>query len=345
MNVMIVDDERVQLRSLKRGLKSVGYDVVEAINAKEALSCLDEHIAPVDIVITDYAMPGMNGIELLKEIRIRESTIPVIMMTAYGEKDLVIEALRNKCDSFLEKPFVLEDLIQEINRAGFNRLKNTKSDQITKLIPRFVHQLNNPLMAILGSAELSLIQKEDPERLEAGIRTIIESVNKMQEINRQILKLGLEEKNSFETVDVTAVLKNSLNMFKELITFKEITLEKKVEGSLYVMGNKFQIEQLLKNLILNAIDAMDNIAEKRLKIDIEKCETSESVCVKIEDTGCGIPKASREKIFSPYYTRKKNGTGLGLAIAKDIVEQHKGKLKIESEVEKGTIFIVTLPEY
>lgn len=74
------------------------------------------------MVITDYLMPGMTGIDLLVAIRKRAPTLPVVLMTAYGETKLVIEALKNKCDGFLEKPFTLDHLIQEIEAVNAGRL-------------------------------------------------------------------------------------------------------------------------------------------------------------------------------------------------------------------------------
>ena len=116
MNILIVDDERVQLESLKRGLKGKGYGVVETLSAEEALEHLDKG-DKIDLVLTDYAMSGMNGLELLKKVRENHGNLPVIMMTAYGKKSLVIDALRNRCDSFIEKPFTLDQLMREIEKV------------------------------------------------------------------------------------------------------------------------------------------------------------------------------------------------------------------------------------
>ena len=118
MNILVVDDEVVQLESLRRGLRTRGYQVLEALSAEEALKCFTHsNMNKIDLVLSDYLMPGMNGIELLKRIRNHHGSLPVILMTAYGEKDLVIEALRNRCDSFIEKPFTLDQLMQEIERV------------------------------------------------------------------------------------------------------------------------------------------------------------------------------------------------------------------------------------
>ncbi|MGD2028434.1 MAG: response regulator [Desulfobacterales bacterium] len=111
--ILVVDDKRVQLKTLKRGLRTKGYQVVEAISGKQAL----EHLVNdnnIDIVLTDYAMPGMNGIELLQKIREHNKNIPVIIMTAYGDKDLVIEALHHRCNGFIDKPFEMDELLEEI---------------------------------------------------------------------------------------------------------------------------------------------------------------------------------------------------------------------------------------
>jgi CheY-like chemotaxis protein len=118
MNILVVDDDALQLETLRRGLKNKGYQVLEALSGEEALRRFARsNMGKIDLVLSDYLMPGMNGIELVKKIRQHYSSLPVILMTAYGEKELVIEALRNRCDSFIEKPFTLDQLIQEIERV------------------------------------------------------------------------------------------------------------------------------------------------------------------------------------------------------------------------------------
>jgi DNA-binding NtrC family response regulator len=122
MNILVVDDEAVLVESIKIGLQSKGHQVIAANCGQEALDYLFEGGQRIDMVITDYLMPGMTGIDLLVAIRQRAPTLPVVLMTAYGETKLVIEALKNKCDGFLEKPFTLDHLIQEIEAVNAGRL-------------------------------------------------------------------------------------------------------------------------------------------------------------------------------------------------------------------------------
>jgi DNA-binding NtrC family response regulator len=117
MNILVVDDEAVLLESIRIGLESNGHRVFEAHNAQEALDQLYFEGHRIDLVATDYLMPTMNGIDLLKEIRRSYPTLPVIIMTGYADKNMVIEALRNRCNSVIEKPFAPDELASEIERV------------------------------------------------------------------------------------------------------------------------------------------------------------------------------------------------------------------------------------
>jgi len=118
MNILIVDNNAVWLETLKRGLNISGHEVMEAMSANEALMNLSDPDSPnIDLVLTDYVMAEMNGIELLKEIRTDYGSLPVIIMTAYTESALLIEAFRNHCSGFIEKSSTLDQLMQEINKV------------------------------------------------------------------------------------------------------------------------------------------------------------------------------------------------------------------------------------
>lgn len=114
MKILAVDDEIVKLESLKRGLRIMGHELVEALSADEALKVLNANENGIDLVLIDYVMPGMNGMDLLKNIRKFHAFLPVVMMTAYLEDGLVGEALQNNCNGLIEKPFSLDQLIHTI---------------------------------------------------------------------------------------------------------------------------------------------------------------------------------------------------------------------------------------
>ena len=344
MNILVVDDEIVQIETISRGLRSKGHHVFDALNAEEALEKIRRNTPTIDVVLTDYAMPGMNGIGLLKKIRKMHRTLPVIMMTAYGDKNLVIDALRNRCDSFIEKPFTLEQLLRETERANLNILQNTHIHRHPHLIPSHIHQINNPLMSIMGSAELAMSHINKPDDIKKCIHRIIRSAEKISDINRKLIKVGEKTEIRNESVDIKALLYECLGMFKDLLILKNVSVKDEIiQRKMAVKGNKFALEQLFKNLILNAIDAMDGCMEKQLTVKAKMDATGHAVVVKINDTGCGIPEESIKTLFTPYYTRKQNGTGLGLAVVRTIVEKHKGTIAADSQSGNGASFTVTLP--
>ena len=114
--ILVVDDERVQLKTLKRGLTIHGYRVIEAISGREALDQYNRN-KQVDLILTDYSMPEMNGLDLLKRIREKNKTMPVVLMSAYGDQDLAKEAMHDQCNAFIDKPFDMEELLAVIKNA------------------------------------------------------------------------------------------------------------------------------------------------------------------------------------------------------------------------------------
>ncbi|MFC1591189.1 response regulator [Thermodesulfobacteriota bacterium] len=118
MHILIIDDEKTAIETLTRGLRVKGYSVTGVLTAASALALIDTQKDSIAMVITDYIMPDMDGMELLDEIRKRHKTLPVILVTAYASKQILVEAMRKKCSGFLEKPFTLEQLHSEIQRVA-----------------------------------------------------------------------------------------------------------------------------------------------------------------------------------------------------------------------------------
>ena len=116
MRILIVDDEPAGIQSLKRGLQLLGHSVGVAVNGLEALEAFARERKSTDLIITDYSMPGMNGIDLLKAVRRENRKLPIVLVTAYGNQKVLMEALQNGCSGYLQKPFTLEQLDAEIIR-------------------------------------------------------------------------------------------------------------------------------------------------------------------------------------------------------------------------------------
>ncbi len=344
MNILVVDDEVIQVETITRGLISKGYEVTQAQNGDEALQKLQDEPDKIHMVITDYAMPGMNGLGLLKKIRSTHRSIPVIMMTAYGEKELVIDALRHRCDSFIEKPFTLDQLLAETERALENGYPENGNGAGSGDISHHLHQINNPLMSIIGSAEMAMLQLGDSGQVKQSIERILESAKRISDINREIMQAGLKKDDPKAGVDIHHLIEGCLDMFNDLITLKGITVEKDMgHHRINALGNPFNLEQLFKNLILNAIESMEEKAQRLLRIETFFRAYAKAIVINVIDTGCGIPEDALAKLFIPYFTSKHRGTGLGLPVVKSIVKKLNGKITVKSRVGEGTVFTVKLP--
>ncbi|MBW2304147.1 MAG: response regulator [Deltaproteobacteria bacterium] len=344
MRILIVDDEKILVESLVRGLKSRGYGVIGTLTAEEGLSKLHIH-HDVDLVLTDHVMPDINGIELLKRIRQIRKDLPVIMMTAYGEKYLVIEAMRNGCSGFIEKPFSLDELVREIERAKGHVFKDPASPHSQESVPKLLHQINNPLMTILGNAELGMFELENQDATRSRLERIIQATEEIRELNRMILDPGWRTGKRAENLDLVNLLKECLGFFKDLMRVKGVDLigELPEGGRLRVKGDRFRLRQVFRNLIMNAVEAMDEKEKKRLKVTAKQLSSSSFVWVSFEDTGWGVSTDLLGKIYEPYITSKENGTGLGLTVVRDIVREHGGRIEVMSRVGEGTTFRVFLP--
>jgi two-component system, NtrC family, sensor kinase len=344
MNILVVDDEEEMVESLRIGLESNGYRVFGALNGELALDHLIRGDHRIDLLITDYLMPTINGLDLVAAVRRSHPSLLIMIMTAYAEPSLLIEALKSHCDSFIEKPFSLDKLVVEIERIKLYLLKNTKSSDLHHLLPRIVHQLNNPLTAISGYAQMIQRTLHGDMPLQKYAEQILAAVGQISLINKEIMNAGRAEERKCEPVQLDVLLKECLEIFQGLFALKGVQVTTTISGDeIWVNGDRSGLEQVFKNLILNAVDAMDGRSDKKLSAAITVLPDSPLVEIVVEDTGCGIREDLLAKIFDPYFTEKQNGNGLGLEIIKNVVESHNGEVFVESEVEIGSKFCIHLP--
>ncbi len=344
MKILAVDDEPIQLQCIRSGLRTEGHQVIPARSVEEALKQLNDSPDQIDLILTDYIMAGASGLDLLKAVREKNRSIPFILMTAYGERELVVEALKNNCDGFIDKPFSPEQLLAEIERVKNKQSQDSNSRLLYDIFPRIAHQFNNPLMVIRGFSELGLLDLDNPSTMKRNLEAILEATQQLHMINNKILSLGRIAVDDKVKTEVTEIIDRCLKCFAGLIELNGIHLEKEVaESLLNVLANPFSLEQIFKNLIMNAIEAMEGRPEKRLGIIAGMKPSTAMVWVQIKDTGCGIPPAVLNSNFSAWKTTKKNGTGLGLRVVRDLLERHGGRLEIQSRVGEGTVMAVLLP--
>ncbi|MCM3022616.1 GAF domain-containing sensor histidine kinase [Heyndrickxia ginsengihumi] len=209
------------------------------------------------------------------------------------------------------------------------------------------HELNNPLTAIMGNAQLLLRKQHFDDKLLEGI---YECGKRSKNIIRNLLTFSRQEEFFFEKFSVNEAILLALSLVGNQIQKQAIDIETKLDESLpLIEGSCQQIGQIILNLLLNAKDALEDCGRSNKKIviqtSIEKINGADAIAVMVQDNGSGIKEAVLTEIFHPFFTTKNaaTGTGLGLSVSLGIAEAHGGTLKADSVFGKGSTFKLILP--
>lgn len=217
-----------------------------------------------------------------------------------------------------------------------------KLASVGKLAAGVAHEINNPLGGILNCLYNLRKGAISPARQEEYWMSMEDGVRRVQKIVRQLLDFSQQHEPEFSQTDINQVVDRVLVLTNHIFAPNGIVLETVLGQALpNLMVDRHMIEQVLMNLVLNAVHAMKNGGVLTIRTSV-----AEGICrIDVSDTGSGIPPAVLSRIFDPFFTTKSEGegTGLGLSVSLGIVERHGGKILVDSEVGKGTTFTLCLP--
>ncbi len=241
----------------------------------------------------------------------------------------------------------LEQVVQELDEAHMELVRVQKMAAIGRLASGVAHEINNPLMAIVGYAEkwMEDVERYDPALAE-DLKKIYDASMRAAEIVRALqLFSGALREMECERVDVEELLSQTLPDMKRRLEKEGVPLEWKVEEGLSPMFLPLHyLKEIVVNLVGNARDAIMD-SGKGSRIDVEVRRERGDLVIRVSDDGPGIPQGIRGFIFDPFFTTKPpgRGTGLGLSMVQQMVENLGGAIRVESVEGKGTTFIITIP--
>jgi two-component system sensor histidine kinase PilS (NtrC family) len=204
------------------------------------------------------------------------------------------------------------------------------------------HEIRNPLASISGSIELLSDSAQLDETGQKLLRIITSESDRLNHIIEQFLAYAREREPEMAPHNIRAIVEEIVTLFSNDARAAHVTrIELHASDEpLFVMADEEQLRQVVFNLLRNATEAMPQGGRIDITIEIEDAD---ELCVRVRDTGCGIPSEALEQIFEPFYSTKRRGTGIGLALAEKIVRAHRGTITVESEPGSGTEFTITLP--
>lgn len=201
------------------------------------------------------------------------------------------------------------------------------------------HELNTPLAVISGNTELLLLDAKEPE-LVKSLTTIKEQAARAGRVVQNLSKMSRPSKTELVRTNIGSILGIVLDFLAHRIQKGNISLIKSIpENTPEITSNPDYLQQVFINIITNAIQAMPQGGALTIIVSTEGADLS----VKIGDTGVGIDQNDIKQIFEPFFSRREGGTGLGLAIVNHLIAQLKGSIRVNSQIGKGTDFIISLP--
>lgn len=228
--------------------------------------------------------------------------------------------------------------------------QSAKLAAIGEMAAGVAHELNSPLTAIIGNSSLILRGAPLDEKYLKLLRDIKSCGQRSKRIIQNLLTFARQDSYTFAQVSINDVVENSLYLVSYQIEKNKITINKNLNPHIPpFMGNKLQLEQVVINFLLNARDALEGVAGGVIEISTNMREDAEAGCpvveLKVADNGVGIPENIIDQIFNPFFTTKEKtrGTGLGLSVSLGIAQTHGGRIEVDSEVGRGSVFSLIIP--
>ncbi len=365
-SVLVVDDEASVATTIKAILELDGHQVVAETKGEAALRQIRER--EFDVVLTDLRLEDIDGLEILREVQRRWPDTSAIMLTGYASLESAVAALRSGAYDYLIKPSDVEELRATVGRAiERRRLRQrlVELEQLDRLKTQFLsmasHELRTPLTAVSGFLQIARRRisklagnEESPQWIKEDAGRTVETLSmadrqakKLARLIDELLDVSRLQQGRVELrlaeLDLGGVVREVAERMRLLSEAHDLRVQ--IEGDAAIFADRDRIEQVLENLVGNAIKYSPDGGPIEITLSTQANEARLSV----SDRGIGISPQEIEKIFGLFYRSpdpradQVGGLGLGLYISREIVARHHGRLWAARNAGGGTTFHVRLP--
>lgn len=356
--VLIADDEVIILKIASQFFLYYGCHVISAPNGAVAVQLATTK--QPDLIIMDWNMPVMDGLEATKQLKTQASTknIPIIIATGISDSsEFLHNALANGADDYLAKP--LDERVMIARAISvlrlYERSANLTDANMSKdrILATVAHDLRNPIQAIQGVATILKLQLKDPADSDIEVINLIDtSCKKALHLISELLESSEMDSATFvlhtTPTAIDIFIHRTLKGFLPRIEEKQLnlTLDLRCEDA-YAEIHHQKFARVIENLVSNAI----KFTPEQGSIHMKSFNVDDQIKIEIEDSGIGIPEDLQSVIFDKFSKAGRSGlkgeksTGLGMYIVKQIVELHDGQISLFSAEGQGTRFSITLPYF
>jgi signal transduction histidine kinase len=370
LHVLIVEDSEEDADLIVLELKRGGYDPVcrRVDNATDMKRALEEH--NWDLVLSDFSMPDFSMPQALTLAQQYREDVPFLIVSATIGEEAAVEAMRAGAHDYILKhrlSRLVPAIQRELRESAVRRERRNLEDQLRHaqkleslglLAGGVAHDFNNLLTGILGNASLVMEMIPDQAGIRGMLHDIIRASERAADLTRQLLAYAGKGKFVVEPVNASALVRDISELLRSSVP-RTVELALNLDSALpAIEGDASQIQQLVMNLILNAVEATgERPGRVRVTTTIREVRAGDRlqhfrpdppppgvyVAIDVMDDGCGMTDLVRAQIFDPFFTTKFTGRGLGLSAALGIVRGHRGAIGVESSEGSGSRFSVLLP--
>lgn len=350
-HILIVDDNEFNRNVLTRRLEKRGYQISAVETGEEALRLLEHE--PIDLVLLDVMMPGIDGFEVLRQIRQEHSVIqlPVIMATSLNAAEDIVHGMQLGANDYVTKPIDLA--VAEVRIQTHLQVKRLTEER-NRILDIVSHDIKKPLIIIKDILDTLIAEHGEFIASKPDVREMIDMVHDtsadLNTLVEDFLDMRVMENGTIvlqkKAEDLNEIVKDVANRYKHLARKKNIALKLQLAESIpKVVCDRARITQVMENMIGNAIKFSPRETETVLSTDVE----NGSLLFSVSDQGPGIPVEEIDRVFMRFTkisnrpTANESSTGLGMSLCKNLVTLHEGEIGVRNNEQKGARFWFSLP--
>lgn len=363
IKILVVDDEQMIRDRMKSLLELEGYEVSVAESGLRGLEVFGEK--KFDIVITDLKMPGMDGIEMMEKIKASDPFSEVFVITGHGGIESAVLALKKGAFDYVTKPIEFDELCLNLKRAlekqamhrqlKFQEAQLVQAAKLTavgQLGAGVAHEMNQPLMAIASYMESLMMNDAISSNvpIKEKLLKLKDQFQRLSTIVKRMHDYSGSRHGEMVPEDVKRPLLDGLLLFKQQLEDHGIKTEAQFEEDIpKVLMDRYQIQDIVVNFIVNARDAVDERFQQKeggeMTVIAKKLKGGQAVLAGVIDNGVPVKPGTEQDIFNPFFTTKPpgKGTGLGLSVCYGIIKTHNGLISFAPLSKDRKIFYFVLP--